>query len=1564
MPVMIYVNPATASPPFTNLTPVPVGETTSDITFPSDFGGFVVIDTAELRYGDMSWPDDIPSLDQMVALGLEFIQAGGTFSLHLHNDSEERETHLIRIFYYAFDGNTYNQTVSGDYYNCFNLNIDPVPTRYHISPSIRITQDKPTVYTLTMPYEYAGFIAIGDIDVPYTAGTDYNTLVNQCGVINPENSVQLAITERTRLRIFYFPALSYRGYYDPLDAYYDDLVLDVRAMPSVSVHNYGNNVSFEDQTTVILKASFPCNVTYRLLNIEAGMVSTVTLAIDDTLQAELTLYQSSTLTLSAEHNGLVMPDKFYYFKREARDSKSVYSIYLNDANNPVDNFDPSFKTFFASSAPNLYEYNGLQFSPLSNSIIVGRHWHSNPIVYYGNTYTTSSSTISTEPFYLRFHYKIVGYDYLYGGNGYVNITVNTAEKQYVIAESSNSEGWVTMLITGDGNGFSLQVDTYVPAGALSYCYTEISAISVWGKLLPIGVNTYNFCGPYSFDPVESIIVTSDAYGILDDSQTVLAVTTDGSIPTVNNSLPWHTDGWAYTCGISLESMASNGVLWQRDIIQGTTLQRSEGFKPLVGRERLSKLQMFAPYYNYDQVAVEDFKLGPFRYGWYDVNQDLSCDYSWTFTADGLRSPRMGAGSRSVASRDQVGPIDGKEIIIHYRIIPNTATGNFNGHFTVDISHATTSLTTDMTPGDHVLSVQLSSTFTDIQFTYWTNVFSFPLLSPYDQAVIVTSVEFVGKKKPIVNTFPNYLFYEDWSGGPNRLNWAFDGQWKYPDNLVALTDMVLVSPQIGNNDTTSFFVTMDCIDGNISFVWAASSELSYDLLNFYIDDEPQVSVSGLIDFRRVTLPVSLGTHTFKWTFSKDGSAAMGANCGMIKEISFPVLGGCVFDYDHADLVDILFTGDSWQWLSADAVYSPVLGYGTVVSEGVTGSITLQIPNDYIPQSQTDFLQLSFVCSVQPTNVSGSYDWVDTHMQISYSWSTEVTDIVLPSPYDLNSATGNFMTMNVPVAQITDGVITFLIQTNSGAGVRTVYLTDLGIASYNVEAVNLITQSVITSFPMDCELQLNVPNAQLFYTLDGTPPIVYDENWHNAPSPLAQLYSGPIHLTEPKLVLYAFYSPSTQNCGSIEAQIYTDEPILDAKIFYHTYKLNGTQYVKFYTVPWYMPMALCHLSNGELTYSVYNEQPIQVSGPATFVVGLLTFTGTYNASNFSSVHSINDLDLSSLQIIRVGDTVVEQWPRPISRTAAVLGEVASFVPTIVPSVPGGTYEAFYLQLRANGEGLILYSIDTDDLGSIYDEPVLIETSCTVYAAMSVEGKLSSTQQFKYSIGKREAEGAMAAVCKHTNAEINETTVCLRTGAVEHQYGISLFKTAVSYAGLIDNFTKTTYEYYVKYVSDNNVFTLFADEEMTKPFPFVFTMILNPGDYFSIPDTYAAVYLDGTRNNNFENDNLVCRFTDQFATGSTLCVVSDYCLRLCTDLLRSDRPNMVAKVWTNIPIGNYLSTGSSNVLLSVDGSNFARVIKLASNVLYVKGIVPSSAVYGYNDTSVVIKMATCEAIDEYSF
>ena len=132
--------------------------------------------------------------------------------------------------------------------------------------------------------------------------------------------------------------------------------------------------------------------------------------------------------------------------------------------------------------------------------------------------------------------------------------------------------------------------------------------------------------------------------------------------------------------------------------------------------------------------------------------------------------------------------------------------------------------------------------------------------------------------------------DDWeSAGFQEYYWDFSGSQDWFTTTSAPYEGTYCSQSgtITDNQTTDLFNTaMVIADGEISFAKKVSSESSYDFLRFYIDGTEMESWSGTEAWAETSYEITPGLHTFKWSYTKDGSVGSGSDCGWIDNIIFP------------------------------------------------------------------------------------------------------------------------------------------------------------------------------------------------------------------------------------------------------------------------------------------------------------------------------------------------------------------------------------------------------------------------------------------------------------------------------------------------------------------------------------------------------------------------------------------------------------------------------------------------------------------------------------------------------
>lgn len=134
-----------------------------------------------------------------------------------------------------------------------------------------------------------------------------------------------------------------------------------------------------------------------------------------------------------------------------------------------------------------------------------------------------------------------------------------------------------------------------------------------------------------------------------------------------------------------------------------------------------------------------------------------------------------------------------------------------------------------------------------------------------------------------------LIIEDFETGEFSEDWTNDTQkpWRFVNEDPYEGEYCVRSGSISNNGNTQLILTHEAgSDDVISFYYKVSSEQNYDKMHFYIDNQEKGTWSGNVGWTLASYPVSAGTHTYKWTYTKDTSVSNGSDCCWIDYISLP------------------------------------------------------------------------------------------------------------------------------------------------------------------------------------------------------------------------------------------------------------------------------------------------------------------------------------------------------------------------------------------------------------------------------------------------------------------------------------------------------------------------------------------------------------------------------------------------------------------------------------------------------------------------------------------------------
>ena len=132
--------------------------------------------------------------------------------------------------------------------------------------------------------------------------------------------------------------------------------------------------------------------------------------------------------------------------------------------------------------------------------------------------------------------------------------------------------------------------------------------------------------------------------------------------------------------------------------------------------------------------------------------------------------------------------------------------------------------------------------------------------------------------------------EDFESGQFGSNWTLSSvtPWTITEGGTK-GNYCAMSTNHNNNSEGYMILTVDVLaPGDLTFWYKVSSENNYDKLHFYMDNQEKGVWSGTsnVEWAQFTQPVTTGTHSFKWSYTKDSSVSNGSDCAWIDDIVFP------------------------------------------------------------------------------------------------------------------------------------------------------------------------------------------------------------------------------------------------------------------------------------------------------------------------------------------------------------------------------------------------------------------------------------------------------------------------------------------------------------------------------------------------------------------------------------------------------------------------------------------------------------------------------------------------------
>jgi len=149
---------------------------------------------------------------------------------------------------------------------------------------------------------------------------------------------------------------------------------------------------------------------------------------------------------------------------------------------------------------------------------------------------------------------------------------------------------------------------------------------------------------------------------------------------------------------------------------------------------------------------------------------------------------------------------------------------------------------------------------------------------------------------------------------------------------------------------------------VVFYWGVSSEADYDFLRFYIDNVEQEAVSGELGWTRKGFLIPAGTHTLKWSYSKDEFTISGLDSGFVDR--FAIHYDADGDGIYSDVEDYFGTSDN------NAFSQPTTSLSRAA--GTTFTFASVPGNDYRVEYSDDLTHWS---AVLVTATSTTTTWTD-------------------------------------------------------------------------------------------------------------------------------------------------------------------------------------------------------------------------------------------------------------------------------------------------------------------------------------------------------------------------------------------------------------------------------------------------------------------------------------------------------------------------------------------------------------------------------------------------------------
>ena len=138
---------------------------------------------------------------------------------------------------------------------------------------------------------------------------------------------------------------------------------------------------------------------------------------------------------------------------------------------------------------------------------------------------------------------------------------------------------------------------------------------------------------------------------------------------------------------------------------------------------------------------------------------------------------------------------------------------------------------------------------------------------------------------------------------NSFTWTSSGNLPWAGQLVTTHDGEDAARSgLITHSQSSSLQTIITGPGTVTFWWKVSSQVSKDLLTFYVNGTSKSVISGEVDWQQASFAIGSGSQTLLWTYLKNSSTSSGQDRGWVDEFRFVPSPATITTQPLGQLVD--------------------------------------------------------------------------------------------------------------------------------------------------------------------------------------------------------------------------------------------------------------------------------------------------------------------------------------------------------------------------------------------------------------------------------------------------------------------------------------------------------------------------------------------------------------------------------------------------------------------------------------------------------------------------------------